>query len=138
MRFGLTDLLIAMGLMCGGIGGFGIAHAAFGVEGKLGLLAGLVAYVAIAPVIYKRFHLRPLLLPRCPHCRKRPDSYTILERQWPREVVICGMCQGACELQYVDDSTNSHAHASLPRLILAWPQFIGIWRVVQQEPKEFK
>lgn len=130
MRLTLIDLLILGGLFLGGLG-LGVLAAQILPESArpLGLLFGFCAIPVFAPAIYRRLHFRPLFLPKCPHCKKRPSVFFIAESQWPREVVVCADCRKAVEIWY-ESPASKDVSSAMPSLRSHWPQFLGIWRPV--------
>ena len=130
MRFSLIDLLVATACMTlGFLGGDFIAVRTGPWAKLLGLPLGALLFLIVTPPLYRRFRLPPLLLPRCPHCHKRPDLFWFKERIQERDIVACGLCGGVTELQYRIQPPHS-ASDPMPRLLLVWPQSIGRWRVV--------
>src|SRR5713101_3997593 len=128
MRLTGIDLLIILGLFVAGLLS-GMALVSFVGHpslAPLGLAMGLVAVLAFASPIYQRCHFRPLFLPRCPHCHRRPEMYEIAGGGWPREVVVCGSCRGVCHLWYGRHIPPEEVSADVPSLSLRWPYFIGL------------
>lgn len=126
MRLTLIELLIFLGLFVpGAVIGFAVALVLAPDWIVCTAIGGVAAVVLLAPLIYRRFHFRPLFLPKCPHCRKRPEGYWIAESCWPREIVVCQACSGQTELWYQPGERTDFA--GLPRLRLCWPWFVGIW-----------
>lgn len=88
--------------------------------------------VMLAPTIllswplYKLLHLRPLILPICPHCKKRHGNYHIPADAWPVAILLCWHCGQPLRLLL-----TRHAPAcpepNLVSVNLRWPQFIGRW-----------
>lgn len=134
MRLTLIDLLLLLGFLLGGpvLGDLLCRWTAHPELRPLGVGAGFVAGLASASFFYRRFHFRPLLLPRCPHCRRRPELYGVAEGGWPREVVVCGSCRGVCHLWYVRNGPAEEVSAEVPSLTPRWPYFIGLWRTVSE------
>jgi len=139
MRFSLTDLFIL--ILCCFLGIFAVAGAGrvlgYGPlsEGRmmlLGDLLGFVFFVILAPPIYRHFGLLPLFLPVCPHCRRRPDGYHILEPEWPRIRVACGHCDGTLELWWRRPAPSDISR-TMPSLLLSWPQSIGRWSPIARD-----
>lgn len=90
------------------------------------LLCGwFAASILLASSLYRRWHFRPLFLPRCPHCHKRPDTYRISESCWPREVLSCGSCHGSTEVWYHFRDRQNKTSNEMPYLHLCWPYFLG-------------
>jgi LSD1 subclass zinc finger protein len=133
MRFTLIDLLIAIACVAAGfLAGSLPAHWAGHphLRPLFGIPLGVLAYLTLTPPVYRRFRLRPLLVPRCPHCRTLPERYGVVASEWPREVVFCSSCRGLCELQYRPGAARLAPDPAVPRLVLGWPQSVGVSRVV--------
>jgi hypothetical protein len=128
MRLSLIDIVIFGVLFLIGAGAAWVIACLTNPQwfGLFGLLCGAVSILLCASPIYRRFCFRPLFLPTCPHCQKRPDSYTIVDGGWPREVLACSDCNGSCELWY--DTKLQLPSASLPSLRLCWPYFLGRYK----------
>ena len=129
MRLTLIDLLVLLGLFVVGlVAGIALIHfLGYPALAPLELAMGVGAVVVFESPIYRRFQFRPLFLPRCPHCHKRPELYGIAGGGWPREVVVCGACRGVCHLWYDKDVPADEVSADVPSLTLRWPYFIGLW-----------
>lgn len=74
MKYSLSDLII--GIVASSFGSIAVSALAsfsgFEPLGQFMLIAtGILSYFAITPLIYRKFHLRPLMLPRCPHCKDK-------------------------------------------------------------------
>src|SRR5262249_54765324 len=63
---------------------------------------GLMIYFVVSPLIYQRFHWRPLLYPRCPACKdaNRQFRFPCAKPNWLREEVTCFPCGYRFELWY--------------------------------------
>jgi hypothetical protein len=96
----------------------------------LGAAIGGAFYLVVTSVLYRRWHLFPLLLPGCPHCHDANRHYYTLSRAWPREIIQCAMCQTKIELCMVP--TNIEViDSERPTYELLWPySFGGRWRLV--------
>ena len=131
MRLTLIDLLVLDALFLGGILVGALTAHFVGLHDWLFLAFGfgIAAIVAFASLIYQRFHFRPLFLPKCPHCKKRPSQFSTSESRWPRETVICADCHTSVELWY-DQPASELVSTTMPSLRSHWPQFLGIWRPV--------
>ena len=132
MRLTLIDVLVLLGLLLGGAMVGEVCLRGMGQSGLrlTGMGVGFGAGVVLASYVYRRLRWRPLLMPRCPHCQRRPELYGIAGGGWPSEVVVCGSCHGACRLWYVRGGPP-HDVSDEPRspsLSLRWPYFIGLWR----------
>ena len=98
MRFSLTDLFLLIACLFAGIFADAGARGVLG-QGPLsqsrvwlvGVPFGLMIYLIFTPPIYRFFRLLPLFLPVCPHCRRLPDGYRVLEAAWPHTLVACGL-----------------------------------------------
>jgi hypothetical protein len=136
MRFSLLDLIIAtLSLLLGAIVVILVAHLAGHdhlSESVLllgGIPVGLAFYLTVTPLIYQRFHLRPLLFPKCPQCQNKSRSYWFAkgEFNWPRDVIVCPRCQTSIELWYAPPKSEN-VSLTMPSFQLQWPQSWGRWR----------
>jgi hypothetical protein len=139
MRFSLIDLLIATA--CGILGYFavlglghilGFAQISQARVTLLGILVGLIFYLILTPPIYRHFGLLPLFLPSCPHCRRRPGFYRVLDVAWPRVRVACGACGQLIDIWWMQPAA-SEVSKDFPSLLLSWPHSIGRWRRLSGE-----
>ena len=142
MRFSLTDLLIA--IACGIPGSLAVVGARHLLGcGRLSpagheffsVLASVVFFFILTPPIYRRLGLLPLLLPVCPHCRRRPGGYGLLESAWPRLLVACGHCDRTTELWWSKPAPSAISK-TMPSLLLSWPHSIGRWRPISTDKPE--
>lgn len=131
MRFSFGDLLFA--IACSSIGAAPaeaiMSHADMGWRSELaaGIVAGAGVYLILSSFVYRRFRLFPLLLPRCPICRDANRHYFTVARRWPRETVMCAICQATIELCVATD--REPEASDRPRFQLLWPySFGGRWR----------
>jgi hypothetical protein len=93
----------------------------------VGLVIGIVCYLSVSSVLYRRLHRQPLHLPRCPICRRRDRHYRTLSLAWPEEKVECANCRTTIELE-LDRATQPAIGSSGPRFRLLWPySFGGRW-----------
>ncbi|HEY2838829.1 MAG TPA: hypothetical protein VGJ26_06760 [Pirellulales bacterium] len=92
---------------------------------------GLVCYVVVSSVLYRRLHLFPLLLPRCPNCHDSNRHFHCLSQKWPTEQIRCAICQSVIEL-CVDPASSGSLESNGLRFQLLWPySFGGRWRRLQ-------
>lgn len=137
MRFTLLDLFIAIGLMAIGMISTGPFANLIGLSNNWASLAVMIAVstgialIASSP-LYRLFHLRPLLLPKCPVCGDRNRHYWCDLKQWPMETIVCATCH--TRIQLCHDGTKCQWHdSSSHRFVLLWPHsFGGRWRRVSQ------
>lgn len=133
MLLTLKHLLVTLGLIAGGVllGCF-IARNAGLPEGSWAfiVLAVLAATVfGLGWPLYRAFHLRPLCLPRCPHCGRLHGNYHIPPEAWPCAVLICVSCGNPTRLCLSRKRPQDIGH-DIPSLYLRWPEFLGLWRPV--------
>ena len=136
MRFSLTDLLIAMGTtLTGTFIGVMAAHSIGRPQWDIlsALIFGLLAYLLLTPLIYRRFKLRPLLFPQCPKCKDKNRGYYFASAKpdWPKDHITCAACQTDIDLWY---EAPKHQLPSAPKhsFQLLWPQSWGRWRNVSK------
>jgi hypothetical protein len=138
MRFSLIDLLILIACFAFGcVAVAGIAHwlgygqlSAFRLQ-LFGDSLGVVFFFIFTPPIYRRLRLLPLFIPRCPHCKKLPGGYRITEARWPRQVIVCSLCQNPTELWW-RKSAMTDVSKTMPSILLNWPESIGRWRLISR------
>src|SRR5436309_4307124 len=127
MRFSLIDLLMAIAFITFGCIAVSLVmpfvghvpSSSGGIE-ILGVCLGGLLYIIFTPAIYRRFRLLPLFLPVCPHCKRRPAGYRILESVWPRVRVACGRCEQTIELWWRPPAA-ADVSKTMPSLLLSWP-----------------
>lgn len=134
MRFSLIDLLIAIAFMATAA----VLTKPFVPVGNprisltIQIAAGTILYLLGSSWLYRRLHLFPLLLPKCPVCRDKHRHYMTLSRSWPTETIQCAMCQAQIELR-LDRPRSSNSASNMPRFELLWPySFGGRWRQLRQ------
>lgn len=125
MRFSLLDLvlgIIACSMGCTGAIALGRRE---GVASPMiaTIAAGVVGYLLITPLLYRVFHLRPLLLPRCPNCGHRDRHWRSIFFDWPIEVVECAICKHQIELHHAPCDRRSSPEAAAFKL--KWPHSLG-------------
>ncbi len=130
MRFSLVDLFIFIGVLVGAeFGALGLVGASSQV-GLVAVMTFLATFVVIVvlPSVYRRFHLLPLRLPKCPHCRRVPPGYQSVEGGWPNVGVRCGACDGRLWLAFDRHASLPETASEEPLLVLQWPENLGFWR----------
>lgn len=132
MRFGLPDLLVSIVAFVPGcfLGRF-ITQTYFAgqLESVIPWLTGLVTYLVITSPLYRWFHVRPMLMPRCPHCRHKDRFYYAprVQPNWPVGELICAKCENRLELWY-EEPHPTPPNRGLVRFKLLWPYSFGRWR----------
>jgi len=136
MRFSLIDLLIAIACIASGclaVAGvsylLGYGHLSEARLQLFGAPVSVIFFFIITPPIYRHFHLLPLFLPVCPHCRRRPGGYRILQSVGPRTLVACGHCGQTIELWWRQPAA-AYVSKTMPSLLLGWPHSVGRWRSI--------
>jgi hypothetical protein len=135
MRFSLIDLLIAIACMtagcfaAAGIGHWMGYHLSVARQELLGIPIGIIFFITFTPPIYRWLRLLPLFIPRCPHCKRLPGGYRIMEARWPRQVIICSLCQKPTELWWRKPAVTD-VSKTMPSVLLSWPESIGRWRLI--------
>jgi hypothetical protein len=131
MRFGLLDLLIGCGTaaLAAIVGVWLRRFLPATIAFPLSILVGFGFYLLITPPIYRYFHLEPLLLPRCPHCRNIDRLYYAPKAKpdWPISDIYCAWCGKTLELWY-DNPEHEPPDRGVVRFKLVWPQSFGRWR----------
>jgi hypothetical protein len=109
-----------------------LPHAHEGVLFLFSCLLGATFYLIISPPIYRLLRLRPVLVPKCPHCGQLPGRVEVIEVCGPRYVVICGKCNKKFEIWYVRPA-NKDVSTEVPSAYPSWPQSIGRWRLIEKK-----
>jgi hypothetical protein len=145
MRFSLIDLLIALAVellslvvVAWAAPWIGFAQLSRSTELQyLGATLGLAVplYLLITPTIYQRFRLFPLFLPKCSHCKRRPDGYRILATALTRVEMICSKCERTFEL-WLARPKAAEISKTMPSLLWSWPHSIGGWRIISHGEAE--
>jgi hypothetical protein len=94
-----------------------------------------VALFGLGWPLYRLMHLRPIGLPRCPHCRKLHANYHAPADAWPSGVLVCVSC-GKPTRFYMSRKKPLDNKSDMPGLYLYWPEFIGLWRPVEDPIKK--
>ena len=132
MRYSLIDLLIAIAFI--GLGsGLGGCFAHDGPH-SFGFLAGgfvgACAYVAAICPIYRRFRFLPMMLPRCPCCKKFQDGFHFT-RAWPRVTYRCPTCNGEFVIWHNGKVAGEETWEK-PVLVLKWPYAFGRYKRMEK------
>jgi len=132
MQLTLINVLIFIGLAgLGIIVGASVsvlAHLPHHISEWLKWLCAGMAVLMLASPVHRHFRYRPLCMPRCPHCHKRPDCYFIVEGEWPRLLLTCGQCQQSCEVWLRRGVHPVNITGAVPTFCLRWPEFVGWWQ----------
>lgn len=88
---------------------------------------GCLGVLLFAWPVMRRLHCRPLMLPKCPYCRRLPRSYQASGREWPRVVLVCADCGRPTEIWMARAVDAARRARGMPSLRLRWPEFIGRW-----------
>ena len=102
MRLTLIDLVVLGGLFLAGVA---VSTPALFIARPLavapfGVACGIAAVLTGASPVYRRLYFRPLFVPVCPHCHRRPQFYRLRLSEWPLEVAACGSCEAVTVLRY--------------------------------------
>jgi hypothetical protein len=131
LRLTLSDVLIGLAI-------FGLSAVevptVFGIHTTGLAIAisfpfGALAYIAVAPLLYQLFRLRPLHYPACPHCGAPEGPWGVESPSAPpsSEQLPCGRCGQRVEFWYITPKP-SQASCALPAFVLRWPRNLGLWR----------
>lgn len=130
MRLTLIDLLIWIALAFFGMLMVRWLVPAARFQGPAFVLlqvgAAVVAYVVVASFLYRCMRFWPLLVPKCPHCGKRPSAIEV-SGSWPILAMLCGACGGQTEVR-MHKGVVTAGDATAPCLQLQWPYFLGWYR----------
>jgi hypothetical protein len=123
MRFAFVDLLLAIAISCcGDILLMPVAGVWWGAA------FALLGYLIVSSPLYRLLHFYPLLLPKCPFCRDLNRHWRTVHREWPQEIIECGICQRRLEL-CCGPRLRTKTLSTSARYELQWPYSIGgRWR----------
>ena len=131
MRLTLMDLTIPVvwfSVIIGIIAPSFLPH--YPLVSMLVLVAALPGYIALIPVVYRKFGLLPMLLPRCACCGKRGEGFHVLV-DWPRITYRCPRCEGEFVVWH-DGKVGGDETWEAPVLVLKWPYAFGPYRKVEK------
>lgn len=136
MRLSLIDLLIFIGF-AGASSAFGLrlAHDLSPRIPALVTLAaswflGLAAYLAVVCPLYRRCRWKPMLLPRCPCCKKGQEGFHFTPA-WPRVIYRCPTCNGEFVIWHNGAVTGDETWDK-PVLALKWPYVYGRYKRMEK------
>ena len=134
MRLTLIDLIVLGGLFFAGAAL--CAPAALFVRPLVivpfAALSGTAILLGLGSPLYRRLHFRPMFVPVCPHCHRRPIGYEILGGSWPLEVIRCGSCSGVTQLWYDSGAPPAELARRAPVAQSKWPFVLGRWQVLER------
>ncbi len=132
MRFGLVDLLFAIGCLAVGMV-LGLLVAAY-VPAPLrlitGYIAGICLYLALVYPFYTRLKLLPMILPRCPCCARYQPGFDFVDG-WPRVMFRCKACDGQFVIWH-DGKVGASETWETPVLVLKWPYAWGRYKRIER------
>ena len=130
MQFTFIDLMIPVGLVF--ISSFiatpFLPH--YPLVYMLILVAVIPVYIALAPFVYRKFRLLPMLLPRCACCGKWGEGFHVLDN-WPRIICRCFKCDGEFVV-WTSGKVGSDETWEAPVLVLKSPYVFGPYRKVEK------
>ena len=94
------------------------------------VMAAVVYYLALAPFVYRKFGLLPMLLPRCACCGQWGEGFYVLDN-WPRITYRCWQCEGEFVVWH-DGKVGSDETWETPVLVLKWPYVFGPYRKMEK------
>ncbi|QDT06545.1 hypothetical protein K227x_49550 [Rubripirellula lacrimiformis] len=129
MRFGLIDLLFA--IACTSTGSISAQYFTSGLphgnKALIGIAGGVGLYLILVYPFYRILRLFPMILPRCPCCRRFQPAFQIVDRRYPRIVFRCPTCDGQFVIWHNGKAGDDETWAT-PVLTLNWPYAFGIYR----------
>jgi hypothetical protein len=133
MLWTLNHVLLTAGLFtCGIVATAGVLRQTANLPEFLAVpfmcTGALLLVLGLSWPLYRLVHLRPLGLPRCPHCHKLHANYHVPAAAWPRAVLVCVSCGKPTRLCLTWRKPVDH-NTDMPSLYLRWPQFLGLWRL---------
>ena len=133
MRFGLIDLLIAIGCMSIGmvLGQVVAPDLPASLRRLAGPVAGGCLYLLLVYPVYRGLRLFPMILPRCPCCAKFQQGFHILGGQYPRITFRCPSCQGEFVIWHNGKPSDQETWER-PVLALKWPYALGRYCRIQK------
>lgn len=137
MRFGLIDLLIAIFAIATGafIGDTVSPHVPAFIRPAARVVGGVVVYLVVVYPIYRGFKFFPLVLPRCPCCRKFQHGFRILRAVWPRVLFQCPSCNGEFVIWH-NGRPGRQETWDKPVLALKWPYALGRYKRMEKPEQE--
>jgi hypothetical protein len=94
------------------------------------MVAGACCCLAFAAPVYRRLHFFPMLFPRCPLCKKRPD-HLHHSGEWPRLRCGCSECHGEFVI-WLNGRPSDKETWDAPVLALKWPYVFGRYQRVEK------
>jgi hypothetical protein len=93
-------------------------------------IGGICVCLALVAPIYRHLHFLPMLFPRCPFCKKRPNRlyYSCC---WPRIRCGCSECHGEFVV-WLDGQPTVEETWDTPVLALKWPYVYGRYKRVEK------
>lgn len=133
MRFGMIDLLFAVGCMTVGmlIGSNFAPYVAKGARPVVVFGSGFGIYFALVYPFYRMLRLFPMILPRCPCCDTFQPGYHILGGVYPRIRFKCPGCNGEFIIWHNGHPGNDETWET-PVLALKWPYALGRYRRMEK------
>lgn len=120
--------VVWFGVMIGVIAPSFLPH--YPLVSSLVVAAVLPVYIALAPFVYRKFGLPPMLLPRCACCGKWGEGFHVLWL-WPRITYRCDKCESEFVVWH-DGKVGSDETWEAPVLVLKWPYIFGPYRKVEK------
>ncbi len=87
---------------------------------------GVFAVVFVSWPVYRMLSIRPIVLPKCPHCGKRHGNYHLSRSSWPDAVLVCVHCKKPLRI-LLKDGLAPKGLADVSTATVSWPRFIGRW-----------
>ena len=128
MRYGLIDVLFMFACVAiGTVVGLSLSiHLPGYLRPAAGPLGAICLYLALMYPFYRGLKLYPMLLPRCPCCRKFQDGFHFDDGGWPRVRFRCPTCDGEFVVWHNGKPGDQETWDS-PVLALKWPYALGIY-----------
>lgn len=131
MLITLSHLLAVISILSVGAVSGTLAANAMDLPDLTGLfvcVAGIVsAFALLGSPVFRQLHLRPLILPNCPNCKKRHGNYHIPSESWPTAILVCVHC-GLPTRLCLDRRRLPEGIDSTQTLYLYRPSFLGLWK----------
>lgn len=127
MRLTLIDLMIVLVLLNLGTAPCLLLKHLFPEAILLGFPLGIVFVLWGGSWLYRRLKLRPMLLPRCPHCRAQ-EKFLPVDLLGSRWRMICCNCRGAF-IYWTSTPPLEYRPGALAEVQVGFPYLFGPTRV---------
>jgi hypothetical protein len=96
------------------------------ISAVIAIVVGVLAVLFFSWPVYRLLSMRPIALPKCPHCGKRHGNYQLSRSSWPDAVLVCVQCKKPLRI-LLESSIVPKGLADISTATISWPRFIGRW-----------